>query len=360
MFKIAFKSDKIKATDLMDNNDTTEHNTTILQVFEKLVDLLKKANKLETDKKQKMINNFRIKNLIIATSVLMGLDYEITLDNVNDLKLPGIGKGTISRIIEILENDNLEEIDELEKITNTKNIDIITELNNVVGIGDKRAIELIKKYKIKSVEELINKVNIGIIDVNDKIKLGLKYYGKYKTNIPRDEINQIYIYMEEKLRKYNNKLMFIICGSYRRGKSTSGDIDLLLIHENIWFQDEVPNAKYLSEVVQLFKKEKFLLDDLTDTDGGTKYMGFCKYKNNPVRRIDIRMVGIESFFPALVYFTGSYELNQKMRKIAKNMGYKLNEYGLYDDNNKKIVLLSEEMLFDILGMDYLPPEKRSI
>ena len=104
----------------IDQNDNIEYNTIIIQLFEKLVDLLKKANKLETDKKQKTINNFRIRNLDNALLVLSGLDYEITLDNVNDIKLPGIGKGTISRIVEILENDNLEEIDELEKITKTK------------------------------------------------------------------------------------------------------------------------------------------------------------------------------------------------------------------------------------------------
>ena len=90
-------------------------------------------------------------------------------------------------------------------------------------------------------------------------------------------------------------------------------------------------------------------------------MGFCKYKNNPVRRIDIRMIGIESFFPALVYFTGSYELNQKMRKLAKEQGYKLNEYGLYDMNtNKKITILTEEMLFEKLGMNYIEPIDRNI
>jgi len=359
MLKIKIKPEKIKIKNIVNQNNN-EYNIVIIQLFEKLVDLLKKTNKLETDKKQKTINNFRIRNLDNALLVLSGLDYEITLNNVYDLKLPGIGKGTISRIVEILENDNLEEIDELEKISKTKNIDIITQLNYVVGIGDARAIELIKKYKIKSVNELIDKVNSGIIEVNDKIKLGLKYYGKYKTNIPRDEINQIYMYMENKLRKYNNKLMFIVCGSYRRGKLTSGDIDLLLIHEDVWYQEDVPNVGHLTNVVNLFKFDKFLLDDLTDTEKGTKYMGFCKYKSNSVRRIDIRMVGIESFFPALVYFTGSYELNQKMRKIAKNMGYKLNEYGLYDEKNNKIVLTSEEMLFDILGMNYLEPNQRSI
>lgn len=360
MLKIKIEPSNIKTSNIINEDNNIEYNVVIIELFKKLVNLLKKTNKLETDKKQKTINNFRIRNLDNALLVLSELNYEITLNNVNDLKLPGIGKGTISRIVEILENNNLDEIDELEKIIKTKDIDIITELNDVIGIGDTRAIELIKKYKIKSVNELIDKVNSGQIEVNDKIKLGLKYYGKYKTNIPRDEINQIYIYMENKLKIYNNKLMFIVCGSYRRGKSTSGDIDLLLIHEDVWFQYDIPNVTYLTEVINLFKKDKFLLDDLTDTDGGTKYMGFCKYKKNPVRRIDIRMVGIESFFPALVYFTGSYELNQKMRKIAKNMGYKLNEYGLYDKDNNNIVLTSEQMIFDILGMEYIEPIRRSI
>jgi DNA polymerase/3'-5' exonuclease PolX len=359
MIKIKYNLNKIP-TKQINIDDNLEYNIIILQMFNKLIDLLKKLNKIETDKKQKTINNFRIKNLINAVTVLSGLDYEITLDNINDLKLPGIGKGTISRIVEILENDNLEEIDELEKMTKSKNIDIITELNNVVGIGDKTALELIKKYKIQSISELIDKVNSGKIIVNDKIKLGLKYYGSYKTNIPRDEINKIFIYMEQKLKKFNDKLLFIICGSYRRGKITSGDIDLLLLHEDIYYQEDVPNIHYLTDVVNLFKMDNFFLDDLTETEGGTKYMGFCKYMNNPVRRIDIRMIGIESFFPALVYFTGSYELNQKMRKIAKTLGYKLNEYGLYDESDKKYTILSEEMLFEILGMEYIEPTDRSI
>ena len=88
-------------------------------------------------------------------------------------------------------------------------------------------------------------------------------------------------------------------------------------------------------------------------------MGFCKYKDNPIRRIDIRMISVESFYPALVYFTGSYELNQLMRKNAKKLNYKLNEYGLFDlKTNNKIIIKSEKDLFDILKMEYLESSKR--
>jgi DNA polymerase/3'-5' exonuclease PolX len=102
---------------------------------------------------------------------------------------------------------------------------------------------------------------------------------------------------------------------------------------------------------------KFIVGDLTNADK-TKYMGFCKLNKYPIRRIDIRMVGVRSFFPALIYFTGSYEFNQIMIQKAKKLGYKLNEYGLYDINNKIIHIKSEFDIFNILGMTYLEPENR--
>ena len=46
-------------------------------------------------------------------------------------------------------------------------------------------------------------------------------------------------------------------------------------------------------------------------------MGFCKYKNNLIRRIDIRLIPFESIYAAILYFTGSYELNKIMRINAK-------------------------------------------
>ena len=112
----------------------------------------------------------------------------------------------------------------------------------------------------------------------------------------------------------------------------------------------------------MLKKKKFIIDDLTDAEGRTKYMGFCRLSNkHEIRRIDIRMIAIESYIPALVYFTGSYELNRKMRQLAKTNGYKLNEYGLYDEKTKQPILLkTEEQLFDQLNMNYLDPNERNI
>jgi DNA polymerase/3'-5' exonuclease PolX len=75
--------------------------------------------------------------------------------------------------------------------------------------------------------------------------------------------------------------------------------------------------------------------------GKTKYMGFGKYLDNPVRRIDIRFVPYESYFSALLYFTGSAELNKQMRQIAKLKNLTLSEYGLFKENGEKFKINDE-------------------
>ena len=359
MINFELNIDKIKVNNKIKNN-SNKFNKNIIYNFTTLLDYIKKINKIETDPKTKQINKFRIRNLEHSLNVISNLDYNLTLNNIKDLNVPGIGKGTINRIIEVLNNNHLSELDDLREQASNKKIDIINELNDIINIGDKKAIELIKKFKIKSINDLKHKVDNGIIEVNDKIKMGLKYYGKYKTHIPRDEIDDMYLYINKLLDNYDKSFLFFICGSYRRGNSTSNDIDILLLHTDLLVQKDVNVTTYLLDVVNLLKKNNFIVDDLTD-EGGTKYMGFCRLsKTHYIRRIDIRMIGLESFIPAIVYFTGSYDLNRRMRKLAKENGYKLNEYGLYDEKNKPILLNTEQQLFEQLGMDYLEPKERNI
>ena len=70
----------------------------------------------------------------------------------------------------------------------------------------------------------------------------------------------------------------------------------------------------------------------------------------------------EAEFPyALLYFTGSKELNTSMRQMAKDQGYKLNEYGLYkitSKGEKNTPCKSEAEIFEKLGMKYIEPELR--
>ena len=196
--------------------------------------------------------------------------------------------------------------------------------------------------------------------------MGLKYHGVFKDKIPRSEIDTYNNLLQNIIKKYDPNLIFIIAGSYRRQKSYSNDIDILLSHKKIKTDSEYSKSKinYLTEIIKLFKKNKIIVDDLTDTDNGTKYMGFSKLPKKPVRRMDIRFVPNMYFHSALLYFTGSYELNTQMRQIAKNKGYKLNEYGLFKIksdgtfSSKPLKVNSEKDIFKKLDLDYLEPNQR--
>ena len=377
-------------------------NNLIIKKFNLLLHLLKKANKYEVDQNIKRTNIFRIKRLSNAVNILSNIDYTLTINNINKLLnvstiksgqgisgqgisgqgisgqgIPGIGKGTIARIAEILNTDHLEEINYLQNfidhnvITRNNTLKLIEELSTIIGIGEKIAIKIIKEHSIVSLSDFRSKIINNNIQVNDTIKLGLKYFDLYQQHIPRKEIDQIYDVIDNIISKLDAKYIFTICGSYRRKSLHSNDIDVLLIHTDILtitdlkgLLTEKKENTYLSNVITELRKYNVIIDDLTITNG-TKYMGFCQLNSfydqgqYPIRRIDIRMMSVQSFFPALLYFTGSYEFNRKMRHIAKKQGYKLNEYGLFNLKTNKIEqLLDEKMAFDILGMEYLEPCER--
>ncbi|HFD04615.1 MAG TPA: PHP domain-containing protein, partial [Firmicutes bacterium] len=73
--------------------------------------------------------------------------------------------------------------------------------------------------------------------------------------------------------------------------------------------------------------------------------------------VDIRVIVKDEFPSAINYFTGSKEHNIRLRQIAKEKGYKLNEYGLWKNENR-IKLRDEKELYKYLGMKYIEPEMR--
>lgn len=343
-------------------------NHKIIDEFNRLIAFIQEEiDKLTAEKNAKALtaNQFRLKQLKNVTNILKNYPTKITLDNYNELKeINGVGKGTIDRIKEILLTGKLAELGNFVDNKKEKN-NIIEDLESVVGIGHTHAIELYNKG-ITSVKDLKKKVKSKEIEVNEKIELGLKYYGKFEGNIPRKEIDSVYKIFVDLIKKFNKKLkpeeqfIFEFCGSYRREKPTSGDIDVLIskfgkISDD---NDYLPNIiKALKEPNKKNNDSPLLIDDLTEL-GKTKYMGFLKYKDNLVRRIDIRFVPYDSYHSALLYFTGSAELNKKMRQIAKTKKLKLSEYGLFKENGDKIPINNERDVFDVLEMEFLVPRLR--
>jgi DNA polymerase/3'-5' exonuclease PolX len=349
-------------------------NQKIIDEFERLIAFIKNQNDDLNDdqKKEKNKNNFRIRQLSNILSILKKFPNKITKNNLDEIgEMRGVGKSSINRIKEILENGKLSELGDFVDTKKAKKKSI-KELEEIIGVGYAKALELYNQG-ITSVKMLKSKIKKKEIEVNDKVLLGLKYHGVFQENIPRKEIDSVYKLLKKEVTKMNkefkltknNQYCFEICGSYRREKLTSGDMDILLTKFGTT-EKSSKKDNHLERFVNRLKenitgnnKKPLLVDDMTDKNIETKYMGFSKFKNNPVRRIDIRYVPYSSYHSALLYFTGSGDLNKKMRQIAKTKGYKLSEYGLFQiSDNKKIKTNSEEEIFNLLEMDYIEPKFR--
>lgn len=330
-------------------------NDLIIKLLTEVIDLMRIEINLIYDGDNKTANMYRITALERNRNYLKKYPYEIkNTDEIKNIK--GFGEGTLKRIDEILKTGKLTEITYLKKrIKKHYKLHLLTEeLCKVIGIGSITALKLIEDYNIKSLNDLKQRVLKGEIVVNDKIKLGLKYEGKYETVIKRKYVTKIY----SKIKKIiSSSVESMICGSYRRGSEQSHDIDLLIWNKKYVTEEDVNKSDKLYKIVEKLKKNDIITDDITNLNYKNKYMGFAKYKNK-IYRIDIRFIPYESLYTAISYFTGSFNHNIKMRNRAKKLAYKLNEYGLFNVMGKRVNINSEEELFSILKMKYLEPYER--
>ena len=275
---------------------------------------------LELDNNEVNIYKIRVINRLIRHIKSLKLD----IKDSSEINIPGIGTKTKAKVDKIIRQGSLG-----------INSSQFSDLNRVFGIGT----SLMKKLTdigIDSYKQLAELVTNNKIKVPRAVKLGIKYHNDLQKKIPRNEMHRI------RARLLRVCPTGIVCGSYRRRKQYSSDIDFLIIDES------------LKNIVTRLKNDGLIIDDISI--GQSKYMGLCKV-TNLTRRIDIINVPKESKFTALMYFTGSKEFNTRIRAHAKSMGYKLNEYRL-TKGDTIIKIQSERDVFNLLKLPYLPPNLR--
>jgi len=356
--------------------DLHNENEKIIEQFRLLETQIEHQIMYETSADAKKKHGFRLKHIKNAIEIFE--NYPGKIPNGKEAqKINGIGKGIGDRIDEILKTGTLKELTEKQFVIDF--INSMKELCTITGIGQARARQLIDSFGVKGVADLQDKYDKGIIKVaknqlTHHMVVGLKYYKDIMMKIPRAEIIKIEELLKIMIAKIDSKLILTVCGSYRRGRLLSGDIDVLITHPDLLTDGDVQNSKIscLIEFVDILTQLGFLIDNLTDK-GKTKYMGICSLlfnKNeaiimpgvNPGRRIDIRFVPYESYHAALLYFTGSGQFNKIFRGIALTKGYTVNEYGIYHlVNGKKgsvVPTSSEQEIFNLVGIKYLEPHER--
>lgn len=174
---------------------------------------------------------------------------------------------------------------------------------------------------------------------------------KHKHYTPRDEVADrllrlkatILDHIKFDLEMPIDDIKFTICGSYRRGSSYCGDGDLLITSD----QDL---AVAVIDAIEKSGAYTF------HSKGSSKLKLIC---NIDQFEIDIRFCHQDEIGSFLLHMTGNGTFNTQMRHKAKELGYSLSEYGLYEQSTEKLYKFTDEKsIFEKLGMTYVRPEGR--
>lgn len=172
-----------------------------------------------------------------------------------------------------------------------------------------------------------------------KILRGIEFVKRHAGDHLVGDIYPLAYGIKEKMQRIAKKGPVELCGSARRKKEIVRDIDILV--------GSIDPGTITSFFMSLPEIEEVLVSGDTKTS--------CRLTSGI--EIDLRVVSIEQFPYALMYFTGSKEHNVRLRGIAKKKGLKLNEYGLFNDE-ELITLKNEEEIYGKLGLAYIAPEMR--
>lgn len=275
-------------------------------------------------------------------------DYNKEIENSDELlALPNVGKRMKEKYDIVKKTGTLPMIEE-----HKDKLQAIKLFSNIYGLGPSKISKLLDK-NIVTLDDLKKHQDDKDIKLTKSQKLGLMYYDDINKRIPRSEIKKYDTLLHQLLETVSDKHdLLTIMGSYRRLNSNSGDIDVLMSNTK-------NNHKVFTTFKELLKKKGVIKHFLTN--GKTKVMVLSELPGHKVRRLDLMYTIIEEYPFALLYFTGNASFNVHMRQYASDLGYRLNEHGLYHkENSKKVSTLfkSEEDIFIFLKLAYKRPEER--
>ncbi len=257
--------------------------------------------------------------------------------------IPGIGPDLAAKIRELAETGRCQyHQEQLQKIPRT-----LLDLLQIQTVGPQKARLFYKQLGIQSVDDLEGAAKTGRLrglpgmsekseaNILKGIEVFRRAYGRYRLDTAYETAQQIADY----LRECRPVDQVTPAGSFRRGRETVGDLDLLVTGgDHAAIRDHF--AKFRG-IVQILGK------------GEDKVS--VKLENG--MQVDVRMLEPESFGAALQYFTGSKEHNVALRERAKRRGWKLSEYGLFE-GDRCIAGRTEEEIYEKLGLAFIPPELR--
>jgi DNA polymerase (family 10) len=323
-------------------------NADIATVFEHVADLLEYQGE----------NVFRVRAYRAAARTIGSLVESLSSVRADPTRsltdLDGIGSDLAGKIGELLDHGRLTLLDELHAQVPAAAF----ELMRVPGLGPKKAKTLIGELGLTSLDDLEQACRDGRV-------AGLKGFGEKTQAAILDNVafaknpehkrllwNEADAIMQEVLAwmgECQAVRQIAGAGSWRRGRETIGDLDLVV---------DAAAADAVMDHLAAWRETSAVL-----LRGDTK----TSIRGPRDVQIDLRVVGDTSFGAALQYFTGSKEHNVKLRSRAREHGLSINEYGVFPlaagadmpaAKAKSRGGATEEEVYRAVGLPWIPPELR--
>lgn len=315
-------------------------NEKIAKTFNQLADLLEFTG----------ANAFRLRAYRNGARVIKELPDSIQsmIENGTDLtKLDGIGKGVSEKCHELVETGSLQQLEDLlEQVPKS-----VLDLLNIPKLGPKKAAALFHELGIATLDQLqaaceageVQKLSGFAAKTEQQILEGIQIAAAANQRILWADADHIVSRLRDFMSSCKQVKQLEFAGSYRRGRETVGDLDMLV--------DSTKADVVMDHFAQF--------DEITSViaRGDTK----MSVRLEDEFQVDLRVVPKKSFGAALQYFTGSKDHNVLVRGRAKQMGLKINEWGVYDvseDKEKWIAGKSEKDVYETLDLPYFEPEIR--
>jgi DNA polymerase (family X) len=312
--------------------------------------LYETADLLEVDGQ----DSFRIRSYRNAAEAIEGFPQQITElieDPKQVLAIPGIGRGMLNNLNEMLHEGKLSLHAEMLK----KYRPSMLELLKVQGLGPKTVALIWSAHQVCDLEGVEQLAREG--KIRELPRMGEKHEQKilkaiedYRRIAGRFLLNAAEVQAEkiiEHLRNYPGVEKATPAGSLRRGRETVGDLDILVTGPACC--EDVERERLIEHIIKLPGLMEII------ARGGNK----VSFRLRGGMQVDVRFLPAESFGAAMQYFTGSKGHNVALRQRALKMGYTLNEYSLAKLDDQQVVAgRSEEEIYTALKLDYIPPEMR--
>jgi DNA polymerase (family 10) len=262
----------------------------------------------------------------------------------------GIGDALQEKITTLVTTGQLPYLEELRSSVPPG----LREFLKLPGIGPKKVKVLHAELGLDTIDQLKAACESGEVaalkgfgkKTAEKILEGITYLDTIGKRVRTDQARTLARELLEAIQQLPGVERVEVCGSLRRARDTSKDIDLLVSSV-----DAAPIMQGFITLPQVFQ---------VVNHGPTKSSIVAKtlYEGEEVvLNADLRVVAPDQFPFALVYFTGSKEHNIRLRQRAIERGLTLNEYALAGED-RSLTCRDEVELYEHLDLEWIPPELR--